>query len=220
MRESLNQKKNRASGIISILRAKNPHPKSELFYRTPFQFLVSVVLSAQTTDKMVNRCMEPLYKDKATPFTPSLVLELGERRFLEKIKSIGLAPTKARHVVKLAELLIRQHHEKVPATRCELEALPGVGRKSANVILSVLYKEPVIAVDTHVLRVSMRLGFHRETSPMKCEQALLALFSKSDLRDAHHLLVLHGRYVCKARKPSCSTCPIGKLCPKWGIERP
>jgi endonuclease-3 len=196
--------------LFERFRAALPEPRCELTYQTPFQLLVSVVLSAQTTDKMVNRCMEPLY---AGPFGPNDVLRLGEAGFLAKIKSIGLAPTKARNVLRLASLLAERHGGEVPRTRAELEALPGVGRKTANVILGEIWREPTLAVDTHVFRVTRRLGLQNEPTPEKCEQILLDLIDPRYLPDGHHWLILHGRYTCKAQNPACGHCVVADLCP-------
>jgi endonuclease-3 len=187
-----------------------PDPRCELFYLTPYQLLVSVVLSAQTTDKMVNRCMEPVYR---AGFTPELALKWGEGKLLEKIRSIGLAPTKAKNVIKLSQRLIDQHGGQVPNHREALEDLPGVGRKTANVILGELFGEPTLAVDTHVFRVTARLGFHQEKTPEKAEQALLKILPKNVLPKAHHWFILHGRYVCKAQSPQCVSCPLNDICP-------
>ena len=190
---------------------ENPDPKCELFYRSPFQLLVSVVLSAQTTDKMVNKVMEPLYKKG---FTTKTVLGLKEEGLYQKIKSIGLAPTKSKNIFRLTNLLLEKHSGSVPDTREELEALPGVGRKTANVILGEVFHEPTLAVDTHVLRVSRRLGLHKEKAPEKAEKELMSLINKKLLPKAHHWFILHGRYTCKARKPSCETCSLESFCPK------
>ncbi len=187
-----------------------PDPRCELYYRTPFQLLVSVVLSAQTTDKMVNACMQPVYD---SGFTPEDAVRLGPAGILTLIRRIGLAPTKSGRVHTLAGLLLERHGGEVPHTREELEALPGVGRKTANVILGELFREPTLAVDTHVFRVSRRLGLHDETTPENCERALLALFDPKYLPTAHHWFILHGRYTCKALKPACDRCPLNDVCP-------
>lgn len=190
---------------------ENPDPRCELFYKTPYQLLVSVVLSAQTTDKMVNRVMEPLYKKT---FTPKSVLKLGVDGIYERIKSIGLAPTKSKNVFKLTEIILKDFAGEIPRTRKDLESLPGVGRKTANVILGEIYKEPTLAVDTHVLRVSRRLGLHNETDPKKAEMELLKVVDPSLLPKGHHWFILHGRYTCKARKPECESCVLEDICPK------
>ena len=186
-----------------------PEPKCELYYNTPYQLLVSVVLSAQTTDKMVNRCMKPLYQKG---FTPEGVLALGETGLLPFIRSIGLAPTKTKNIIKLTSIIINKFASKIPQTRTDLESLPGVGRKTANVILGEIYSQPTLAVDTHVFRVTKRLGWHNELLPVKAEKALLQVIPESSLPKAHHWLILHGRYTCKARKPECSSCSVSKYC--------
>jgi endonuclease-3 len=203
--------------ILKIFEKDNPEPRCELFYLTPFQLLVSVVLSAQATDKSVNRCMKPLYEKG---FTPEMVVSWGRDKLLMHIKSIGLAPTKSKNIVALAETLLTQHGGEVPLNRSALEALPGVGRKSANVVLGEIAREPTLAVDTHVFRVTARLGLHAETTPLKAEKALLPLFKEGDLPRAHHWFVLHGRYVCKAQKPDCERCPLKKLCCYYSVKQP
>lgn len=200
----------RAIQIVKALEKKLPDPKCELYYKTPYQLLVSVVLSAQSTDVSVNKCMEPLYKTK--PFTPQAVVKLGESKFRQKIKTIGLAPTKARNVVNLSKLLLEKYDGEVPRMREELEELPGVGRKTASVVLGELFGEPTIAVDTHVFRTTQRLGLHDESNANKCEERLLELIPAKFLPKAHHLFILHGRYTCKARKPECSICCLKKVC--------
>jgi endonuclease-3 len=187
-----------------------PDAKCELFYQTPFQLLCSVVLSAQATDKQVNKVMEPIY---LTGFTPEGVLDAGEAALLHQIKSIGLAPTKARNIIKLSQSLMDFHQGEVPRTREALEALAGVGRKTANVILGELFNEPTLAVDTHVFRVGFRLGFHKEKTPEKAELKLLQVIHKKHLPRAHHWLILHGRYTCKAIKPLCGECLLADICP-------
>lgn len=188
----------------------NPDPKCELFYKTQFQLLVSVVLSAQTTDKMVNRCMEPVYKKG---FNPHDVVEMGPTQLLAVIKSIGLAPTKSKNIFKLSQILIDKHGARVPKTRQALEALPGVGRKTANVILGELFGHPTLAVDTHVYRVTRRLGFHNEKTAEKCETEIMKIIDKKHLPAGHHWFILHGRYQCTAKNPQCGTCPMNDLCP-------
>ena len=202
--------KSLVADVLRLLRVQNPEPKCELYHETPFQLLVSVVLSAQTTDKAVNRCMEPLHKGG---LTPGKILTLGEQGFFEKIKTIGLARTKAKNVLKLSRLVVDKHGCEVPSTREELESLPGVGRKTASVILGELFGEPTIAVDTHVLRVTRRLGLHRLNDPTKVEKRLLSIVDKAFLPAAHHWFILHGRYTCLARNPRCETCILAKHCP-------
>ena len=198
--------------VIGKLKQQNPDPKCELFYKTQFQLLVSVVLSAQTTDKMVNRCMTPLYKEG---FTPQTVIELGADGLLGKIRSIGLAPTKSKNVFNLSKILLSKHKGRVPKTREELEALPGVGRKTASVILGELFRLPTIAVDTHVFRVTKRLGIQSEKTPEKAEKVLLKAIPEKFLPQAHHWFILLGRYTCKAQKPLCDQCLLTKNCPSF-----
>jgi endonuclease-3 len=200
----------RADWILSRLRSLNPNPRCELYYKTPFQLLVSVVLSAQATDKSVNAAMRPLYDDD---LTPADILALGEVQFLEKIRRIGLAPTKAKNVLKLAKIIHEKYGDTIPTTRSELESLPGVGRKTASVILGEIFREPTIAVDTHVFRVTSRLGLHKESTPEKAEQKLLAIIDKKWLPMAHHWFILHGRYTCLARAPKCAECVLHDDCP-------
>ena len=173
---SQKSKKARVETILTSLRALNPDPRCELYYETPYQLLISVVMSAQATDKSVNAAMTDLYKGG---LTVDSVLQMGEGGFLEKIRRIGLAPTKARNILKLSEILKRQFNSEIPRTRQDLESLPGVGRKTANVILGEIYREPTIAVDTHVFRVAARLGLHNETTPDKAELKLLAIIDPS-----------------------------------------
>ena len=199
-----------AEQVILKLREIDPEPECELFFKTQFQLLVSVVLSAQTTDKMVNRVMEPLY---VAGFTPETVVEWGPEKLLEQIRTIGLAPTKAKNVHKLSQLLIDEHSSRVPRTHEQLEALPGVGRKTANVIMGELFNYPTLAVDTHVYRVTMRLGLHTENNADKCEEQLLKVVDEKYLPAAHHWFILLGRYTCKAIKPICEVCPVSHICP-------
>ncbi len=195
--------------IFSRLRAANPHPKSELDYRTPYELLVAVVLSAQATDKSVNRATAKLFPAARTP---QAMLALGEQRLSEAIRSIGLYRTKARNVIALSRLLVERHGGEVPAQRDALEALPGVGRKTANVVLNVAFDQPTIAVDTHIFRVANRTGLAPGGDPMEVEEKLLKFTPDVFRLHAHHWLILHGRYVCVARKPRCPSCPIRDLC--------
>jgi endonuclease-3 len=191
------------------LQAANPEPRSELDYRTPFELLVAVVLSAQATDKSVNLATPRLFA--AAP-TPQAMLALGEARVTELIRTIGLFRTKARNVIALSKMLVEQHGGEVPRARAALEALPGVGRKTANVVLNVAFGEPTIAVDTHIFRVANRTGLAPGKDPLAVEQALLQAVPQAYRRHAHHWLILHGRYVCLARKPDCPQCAIRDLC--------
>ena len=196
--------------IMERLAKRLPDAACELYYETPYQLLVSVVLSAQTTDKMVNKCMQPLYEKG---FTPATVRRWGAEGLLKRIRTIGLAPTKSKNVARLTDILVSEHGGEVPNTRDQLEALPGVGKKTASVILGEIFGEPTLAVDTHVFRVSRRLGLHRETTPEKSEPVLLKTIPERYLPQAHHWLIHHGRYTCKAQKPLCSECVLADLCP-------
>ena len=207
---SLVQRRARARKVLDILNAAHPNPRCELVYHTPYQLLVSVVLSAQTTDLMVNRVMAPQYEKT---FTPQVVLKMGEPALLDKIRTIGLAPTKAKNVLKLSQMLVDQYDGKVPHDREALESLPGVGRKTANVVLGEIFGDPTLAVDTHVYRVTRRLGLQDETTAEKAEQELLKVIDPSDLPAGHHHLILLGRYVCKAIKPACDVCLVNEICP-------
>lgn len=185
-------------------------PTSDLVYGTPFELLVAVVLSAQATDISVNKATAKLYP---VANTPQAILALGEDGLIPFIRTIGLFRTKAKNVIRLCALLIERHAGEVPSTRAELEALPGVGRKTASVVLNVAFSQPTIAVDTHVHRVANRLGFCRSTTPEATEQALLKRTPPAHLLHAHHYLILHGRYTCTARAPHCATCVIAERCP-------
>jgi endonuclease-3 len=200
----------RVTAILDRLAKATPDPKCELYYKTPYQLLCSVILSAQATDKSVNKCMQPLY-DEGLDLAG--VLRLGEEGFLAKIRTIGLAPTKAKNILRMSKILLTEHDGKVPSTREALEALPGVGRKTASVVLGELFGEPTLAVDTHVYRVSDRLGLQHESTAEKAEAALLAIIPRKYLPKAHHWFILHGRYICVARAPKCEVCPLSDLCP-------
>lgn len=195
--------------IFETLSANNKEPKTELKYINNFTLLVAVVLSAQATDVSVNKATKSLF---ATYNTPEAILELGEEKLKDYIKSIGLYSTKARNIIALCYDLIKYHNSDVPRTFEELIKLPGVGRKTANVILNCLFDEPTIAVDTHVYRVARRLGLAKGNSPEKVELELLKAINIKWLKHAHHWLILHGRYVCKARKPDCHNCCISQYC--------
>lgn len=211
----------RVAEIYERLNTEMPDAHCELTYTTPYQLLVSVVLSAQATDKMVNKVMEPLYspRDKdAEPFTPDTVVGWGEAGILARIRQIGLAPTKAKNVYKLSQILIEDFAGEIPRSREDLEALPGVGRKTANVILGEIYGEPTLAVDTHVYRVGYRLALHREDGPPKAELALLKVIDPQYLPKLHHLFIFLGRYTCKAQKPQCDACVVADLCPTRPLE--
>ncbi|QNT70278.1 endonuclease III [Defluviicoccus vanus] len=191
------------------LAAANPQPKSELSYQNAFTLLVAVVLSAQATDAGVNRATSGLF---AVADTPAKMLALGEESLRQRIKTIGLFNTKAKNIIALSQLLQDRHGGQVPCDREALQALPGVGRKTANVVLNVAFGVPTIAVDTHVFRVANRTGLAPGKTPEQVEARLLARTPPAWLPHAHHWLILHGRYVCKARKPDCSVCPVASLC--------
>ncbi|QDF99681.1 endonuclease III [Azoarcus sp. DD4] len=191
------------------LAAANPEPKTELEYATPYQLLVAVVLSAQATDKSVNIATRKLFA--AAP-TPEAMLALGDEGVADYIKTIGLFRNKAKNTVALSRLLLERHGGEVPKDREALEALPGVGRKTANVVLNTVFREPVMAVDTHIFRVANRTGLAPGKDVNAVEQALLKRVPKDYLLDAHHWLILHGRYVCTARKPDCAACIVRDLC--------
>ncbi|MBS1174660.1 MAG: nth [Burkholderiaceae bacterium] len=191
------------------LQAANPHPNTELVYSTPFELLISVVLSAQATDVGVNKATARLYP---VANTPEAILALGEEGLMDYINTIGLFRSKARHIMGLCQMLIEQHNSQVPHDRKALEALPGVGRKTANVILNTIFGEPTMAVDTHIFRLSNRTGLAKGKNVLEVEQKLLKNIPKEFLVDAHHWLILHGRYVCTARKPKCGACMVEDLC--------
>jgi endonuclease-3 len=195
--------------IFERFRELNPHPKTELEYRTPFELLVAVILSAQATDKSVNIATRRLFR---AAHTPQAVLELGEEGLCDYVRSIGLYRNKAKNIIATCEILLEQHAGRVPADREALEALPGVGRKTANVILNTAFGQPTIAVDTHLFRVANRSGIAPGKNVREVEDRLMRVVPEEFLRDAHHWLILHGRYVCKARKPDCPHCPIVDLC--------
>jgi endonuclease III len=195
--------------IFERFRAANPHPKSELAYRTPYELLVAVVLSAQATDKSVNLATAKLYP---VANTPEQIVALGEARLMEYIKTIGLFRNKAKNILSLSRIILEKHGGEVPQTREELESLPGVGRKTANVVLNVAFHQPTMAVDTHIFRVANRTGLGPGKDPLEVEQKLVKFTPPEFMQHAHHLLILHGRYVCVARKPKCPACPIRDLC--------
>ena len=195
--------------IFARLRAENPAPTTELAYRSPFELLVSVMLSAQATDVSVNQATATLYP---VANTPAALLDLGLDGLKEHIKSIGLFNTKAANVLKTCRILLDEHDGEVPRRREALEALPGVGRKTANVVLNTAFGEPTIAVDTHIFRVCNRTRLAPGKTPLQVEEKLLRWVPEDFKRGAHHWLILHGRYVCTARKPRCGACPIEDLC--------
>jgi endonuclease III len=202
-------KRDQAKEFFRRLAAAIPVPKTELQYQNPFTLLVAVVLSAQATDAGVNKATPALF---ALADTPRKMAALGEARVRDLIKTIGLYRTKAKNVVALSKLLIERHDGAVPHQREELEALPGVGRKTANVVLNVAFGEPTIAVDTHIFRVANRTGLARGKTPLAVELKLMKVVPEQYLRHAHHWLILHGRYTCVARKPRCPECKVRDLC--------
>ncbi len=202
--------------LFSRLRELNPKPTTELDYTSPFELLVAVILSAQATDVGVNKATRKLFP---VANTPAAILGLGENGLKQYIATIGLYNAKAANVIAMCRLLLEQHGGEVPRTRIELEALPGVGRKTANVILNTAFGEPTIAVDTHIFRVSNRTGLAPGANVRIVEDKLVKLVPEEFKRDAHHWLILHGRYTCKARKPDCAHCPIHDLC-RWPEKAP
>lgn len=195
--------------LFSRLARQNPNPQTELRYSSSFELLISVILSAQATDVGVNKATRGLYK---AANTPQSIYDLGIDGLKEYIKTIGLFNTKAKNIIQTCKILIDQHASKVPEDRDALEALPGVGRKTANVILNTAFGHPTIAVDTHIFRVSNRTGIAKGKTVLEVEKRLLRTTPKEFLLGAHHWLILHGRYVCKARKPDCDNCIIEDLC--------
>lgn len=195
--------------FFARLAERNPEPKGELDYRNPFTLLVAVVLSAQATDVGVNKATKNLFP---VADTPEKMLALGEAGLKEHIKTIGLFNAKAKNVIRLCELLIRDHGSEVPRTREELEKLPGVGRKTANVVLNIAFGVPTIAVDTHLFRVANRTGLAPGKNELAVELALERRIPARWRLHAHHWLILHGRYICKARKPDCPACPVSDIC--------
>lgn len=203
----MNKEKRRAT--FERLRAAMPAPSTELEYETPFQLLIAVILSAQATDVSVNKATSELFKHASSPRS---IRDLGERDLKRYIKSIGLFNTKARNIIKTCDMLLEKHDAQVPADRKSLEALPGVGRKTANVILNTAFGEPTIAVDTHIYRVCNRTGLAPGKNVRQVEDKLERVVESEFKKDAHHWLILHGRYTCKARNPLCGTCIIRDLC--------
>ena len=191
------------------LAERNPEPKSELEYVNPYTLLVAVILSAQATDVGVNKATKALFKKVQTP---AAMVKLGEAGLKDYVKTIGLYNAKAKNIIKASEILVREHGGKVPADREALEKLPGVGRKTASVVLNVAFHQPVIAVDTHIFRVANRTGLAPGKNPLLVEENLLKVTPPAYLQHAHHWLILHGRYICKARKPACPVCPVADLC--------
>ncbi len=204
---SMNQKKR--TEIFKRLRAANPHPTTELKYGNTYQLLVAVILSAQATDVGVNKATEKLFRKVKTP---QAMLKLGEAGLKRYIRTIGLYNSKAKHIIAMSRILVEKYHGKVPGRREDLEALPGVGRKTANVVLNTAFGQPVIAVDTHIFRVANRTGLAPGKTVTEVERKLEKFVPEEFKKDAHHWLILHGRYVCTARKPRCPRCIIADLC--------
>ena len=202
-------KKDQIEAFFARLAAANPEPKSELNYINPYTLLVAVALSAQATDVSVNKATEQLFK---VADTPQKMLKLGEAKLKGYIKTIGLFNTKAKNVIRLSEMLIEKHGGQVPEDRDALQELPGVGRKTANVVLNIAFGHPTIAVDTHLFRVCNRTGLAPGKTPLAVELALEKKVPAKYMRHAHHWLILHGRYICKARKPDCSICVVREIC--------
>lgn len=202
-------KKKDIHAFFQRLHDLNPEPQGELYYTNPYTLLVAVVLSAQATDKGVNKATPALFK---AADTPAKMVALGEDKVRDLIKTIGLYKGKARNVIALSEILVREHGGQVPDTRDELVKLPGVGRKTANVVLNIAFGQPTIAVDTHLFRVANRTGMAPGPTPEKVELALEKVIPDEFKRHAHHWLILHGRYICKARTPDCPACPVRDLC--------
>jgi endonuclease-3 len=201
--------KTKRTEIFRRLQAHNPKPTTELNYSTPFELLVAVALSAQATDKGVNKATEKLFK---VANTPQKILSLGEEGLKTYIKTIGLFNSKAKHIIQACKILLDKHGGQVPENRAALEALPGVGRKTANVILNTAFGHPTIAVDTHIFRVANRTGIAPGKTVLEVEKKLLKFVPEEFQHDAHHWLILHGRYTCVARKPRCGSCVIEDLC--------
>jgi endonuclease III len=202
-------KKENIEELFRVLSTDNPEPKTELTYSSPFTLLVAVVLSAQATDIGVNKATPALFK---AADTPEKMAALGEAKIRDLVKTIGLFRTKAKNVARLSEILVAEHGSEVPRSREALEALPGVGRKTANVVMNEAFGEATIAVDTHIFRVSNRTGLAKGKSPLEVEKKLLKAVPEKWKRYAHHWLLLHGRYICKARKPDCPACNVIDLC--------
>jgi endonuclease-3 len=201
--------KEKRTAIYNTLRARMPAPTTELEYINPFELMIAVILSAQATDISVNKATNKLYP---VANTPESILALGVSGLKPYIRTIGLFNSKAGNIIKTCRILIEQHDSEVPRTRPELEALPGVGRKTASVVLNTAFGEPTIAVDTHIFRVSNRTGIAKGKTPLEVEMRLVRMTPDEFKKDAHHWLILHGRYVCKARKPMCGECPIVEWC--------
>ena len=195
--------------VFARFERQNPSPKSELKWKNPYTMLVSTVLSAQATDKSVNKATEPLYQ---IADTPEKMLALGEERLISYIKTIGLYRNKAKNIIRLSRMLIDDFGGKVPETREEIQKLPGAGRKTANVVLNVVFGQPTMPVDTHLLRICPKIGLAEGDTPVEVEESLVSRIPAKYMQNAHHWLILHGRYVCTARKPDCENCIISDIC--------
>lgn len=195
--------------VFERFKKENPNPTSELKWTNSFTLLVSVVLSAQATDKSVNKATESLYK---IADTPQKILSLGEDNLISYIKSIGLYKSKAKHIIELSKMLISEFDSKIPDNLEDLIKLPGVGRKTANVVLNVLFNKPTMPVDTHLLRISPKIGLSQGSTPLEIEKSLCSRIPQEYMNHAHHWLILHGRYVCTARNPHCENCIINDIC--------
>lgn len=205
----LKKRQEQAREIFSILRESNPYPTTELKYSNGFELLTAVILSAQATDVGVNKATDKLFPVASNA---AAIVALGIEGLIPYIKTIGLYQTKAKNVVAMARILLDKHNGEVPSTREELEELPGVGRKTANVVLNTLFHQPTMAVDTHIFRLANRLGIAKGKDVLAVERGLLAVIPDEFMLDAHHWLILHGRYICKARKPNCEKCAISQYC--------
>ncbi len=203
--------------VFERFKSRNPAPKSELQWINAYTLLVSVVLSAQATDKSVNKATEPLYK---IADTPEKMLALGEEKLISYIKSIGLYRTKAKHILSLSRTLVETFGSKVPDDRANLMQLSGVGRKTANVVLNVVFNRPTMPVDTHLLRICPKIGLAEGTTPLEVEESLVRRIPPEYMEHAHHWLILHGRYICTARNPQCAACPIGDICKRNEKDAP
>jgi len=201
--------KQKINKIFEIFQKNNPKPTTELTYNSTFELLIAVILSAQATDISVNKATDKLYK---VANTPEKIYNLGIDKLKEYVKSIGLYNSKASNIIKTCEILVKNYNSEVPKSREDLENLPGVGRKTANVILNTAFGEPTIAVDTHIFRLSNRLNLAPGKTPLEVEKKLLKVIPDKFKRDAHHWLILHGRYICTAKNPKCANCPILNLC--------
>lgn len=195
--------------VFERFKKANPEPKSELEYKDPYTLLVAVALSAQTTDKSVNKATRELFK---VADTPEKMIELGEEKLTGYIRSIGLYKNKAKHVIEMSRMLVNEFNSQVPQTRQELERLAGVGRKTANVVLNVVFNKPTMPVDTHLLRISPKIGLAEGSTPLEIEKELVERIPQEYMMHAHHWLILHGRYVCTAKNPKCGECMINDIC--------